>query len=142
MEHKGLFSILKFHGCIQKENILVSISPSCKQNFIHVNLGKNLKVPSKYIQITHVDGEKFQNCKDLKITMDKYVLHSAFYSLDMDGVDVVLGYPWMQSKGVVNINVENKFLKFWYKKKKITFQDMSLIPQKETKKARDEIFAG
>ena len=74
--HMSLFSILKFHGCIQKENILVSISPSCKHNFIHVNLAKKLRVPAKHIQITHVDGEKFQNCKDLKITMDKYVLHS------------------------------------------------------------------
>ena len=43
VEHKGLFSILKFHGCIQKENIVVSISLSCKHNFIHVNLAKNCK---------------------------------------------------------------------------------------------------
>ena len=93
MGQKDIFSILKFHGCIQKENILVSISPSCKQNFIHLNLAKNLKVPAKYIQITHVDGENFEILKYLKITMDKYVLHSEFYSLDMDGVDVVLGYP-------------------------------------------------
>ena len=31
-----------------------------------------------------MDGENFQIFKDLKITMDKYVLHSEFYSLDMD----------------------------------------------------------
>ena len=74
--HKGLFSILKFHGCIQKENILVSTSPSCKHNFIHVNLAKKLQVCAKHIQITHVDGENFQIFKYLKITMDKYVLHS------------------------------------------------------------------
>ena len=74
--------------------------------------------------------------------MDKYVLHSEFYALDMDGVDVVLGYPWMQSVGTDNINVENKFLKIWYKKKKITLQDMSLIPQKETDKEHDEVFKG
>ena len=66
--------------------------------------------------------------------MDKYVLHSAFYSLDMDGVDVVLGYLWMQSVGTVNINVENKFVKIWYKEKKITLQDMSLIPQKRLRR--------
>jgi hypothetical protein len=64
--------------------------------------------------------------KDLKITMDKYVLHSDFYATDMDEVDIVLGYPWIESVGTININVKNKFLKLWYKKKKITLQDVSL----------------
>ena len=44
--HKGLFSIFKVYGCIQKENILVSISPNCKHNFIHVDLAKKLEVPA------------------------------------------------------------------------------------------------
>ena len=48
----------------------------------------------------------------------------------------------MQSVGTININVEKKFLKLWYKKNKITLQDMSRIPQKETKKAQDGVFAG
>ena len=59
----------------------------------------------------------------------------------MDGVDVVLGYPWMESVCIVNINVENIFLRIWYKTK-ITLQDISLVPQKETKKAHDKVFAG
>ena len=109
MGHKCLYSILKVHGCIQNENILVSISPSCKHNFIHVNLAKKLQVHAKHIQITNVDGENFQIFKDLKIAIDKYVLHSEFYFLDIDGVDVVLGYLSMQSMGTVNINVEKKF---------------------------------
>ena len=109
MGHKGLFSILKVRGCIQKENIIVSIIRSCKHNFMYVNLGKKLQVPIKHIQSTQVDGENFQFFKDLKIAIDKYVLHSEFYFLDIDGVDVVLGYLLMQSMGTVNINVENKF---------------------------------
>ena len=52
--------------------------------------------------------------------MDKYVLHFDFYVMDMIDVDVIFGYPWMESIGVVNTNVENKFMKFWYEKKKIT----------------------
>ena len=59
--------------------------------------------------------------------MDKYALHSDFYALDIDDVNVILGYPWMQSMGTVTINAEKNFLKLWYrKKKKITLQDMSL----------------
>jgi hypothetical protein len=58
--------------------------------------------------------------------MDKYVLHSNFYAMDMDEVDIVLGYPWIESVSTLNINVQKKFLKLWYKKKKITLQDVSL----------------
>jgi hypothetical protein len=44
----------------------------------------------------------------------------------MGDVDIVLGYPWIESVGTININVQKKFLKLWYKKKKITLQDVSL----------------
>ena len=52
--------------------------------------------------------------------MDKYVLHSDFHAIDMDCVDILLGYPWMKSMGIFNLNVIKNFLKLWYKKKKIT----------------------
>jgi hypothetical protein len=121
---KSLFScdksILQVHGCIHKENVIVSINPSCMHNFINVQLVNRLQVPIKNIQITQVEGENVQIFKYLKITMDKYVLHSYFYAMDMDEVDIVLGYPWIESVGTININVQKKFLKLWYKKKKIT----------------------
>ena len=88
-------------------------------NFINVQLVDKLQVPIKNIQSTHVESENVQIFKDLKITMDKYVLHSDFYAMDMDAVDIVLGYPWIESVGTININVKKKFLKLWYKKKKI-----------------------
>jgi hypothetical protein len=37
------------------------------------------------------------------------VLHSYFYAIDMDDVDIFLGYPWMDSVGTVNINVQITF---------------------------------
>jgi hypothetical protein len=61
--------------------------------------------------------------------MDKCVFHLEFYSRDMDVVDIFLRYPWMESIGTININVQKKFLKLWYKKKKITLQYISLIKQ-------------
>jgi hypothetical protein len=126
-------SILQVHGCIQQEKIIVSINPSCKHNFINVNLAKRLQVPTKHIQSTQVEGENVQIFKDLKLTMDKYVLHSNFHAIDMNDVDIILGYPWMESIGTVNINVQKKFMKLWYKKKKITLQDMSLSKQEGPK---------
>jgi len=102
--HKGLIatgvSLLQVHGLIQKEKIIVSINPSCKQNLINVNLAKNLQVPAKQI-----DDKDVQIYKDLKLSMDKYVFHGDFYASEMDNIDVVLGYPWMESVGTININV-------------------------------------
>ena len=114
-KHVGLFptgiSLLQVHGLIQKEKIIVSIDPSCKHNFINVNLAKKLQVPTKQIENTQIDNEDVQVYKDLKISMDKYVFHGDFYASDMDNMDVVLGYPWMELVGTININVQKKFLK-------------------------------
>ena len=107
----------------------MSIIPSCKHNFINVNLAKKLQVPAKNIENTQVDNEDVKIYKDLKISMDKYVLHSDFYASDMAVVDVILGHPWMESVGTVNFNVQNKFMKLWHKKKKITLQDISIRNQ-------------
>ena len=49
----------------------------------------------------------------------------------MDNVDVVLGYPWLDSIGTININVDFFFLKLWYKKEKITLQYISLVLKHE-----------
>jgi hypothetical protein len=115
MKHKGLFSYehspLQVFGCIQDRSIIVSINPSIKYHFIHVNLSKRSKVPTHNISSTHVVGEKVENFQDLKITMDKYVLHFDFHAIDMDNVDIVLGYLWMTSVGTIQLNIENKFLK-------------------------------
>jgi hypothetical protein len=54
------------------------------------------------------------------------VLHSQFYAMDMDEVDIILEYPWIESMGTININVQKMFLKLWYKKKKIALDDVSL----------------
>jgi len=86
-KHVGLFptgiSLLQVHGLIQKEKIIVSINPSCKQNLISVNLAKKLQVPAKHIENTQVDDKDVQIYKDLKLSMDKYVFHGDFYALDM-----------------------------------------------------------
>jgi hypothetical protein len=59
----------------------------------------------------------------------------------MYDVDIILGYPWMYPTCIVNINVQKKFLKLWYKKKKITLQDTSLTKQEGPKGALEEVLA-
>ena len=53
-------------------------------------------------------------------------------------MDVVLGYPWMESVGTVNINVQKKFMKLWYKNKKNTLQYISIKTQEETMDAKSQ----
>ena len=67
--------------------------------------------------------------------MDKYVLHGDFYNSDMDNMDVILGYPWMELVSIVNINVQKKFMKLWYTKNKITLQNISIKTQAKTMEA-------
>ena len=93
-------------------------------NFINAKLAKSLKLPAKNVCSTHIDGKHVQVFKDLKITMGNYVLHFDFQALDLDNMDIVLGYPWMTSVGTININLEKKFLKLWYKKNKVTLHDI------------------
>ena len=69
-----------------------------------------MQVPEKHIQGTQVDGENVQIFKYLRVSMDKYVLHSNFCVLDMDNMNIISGYPWMDSIGIVNINVQKKLM--------------------------------
>jgi hypothetical protein len=107
--------------------------------FYQYSVGNRLQVPAKNIQSTQVAGENVKKFKDLKLSMDKYVLHSDFESLDMGDEDVVLGYPWIESTGTIIINVQKKFLKLWYKKNKITLQDMSLSKKDGPMEASKEV---
>ena len=104
-------SLLQVQGCLQQEQVIISISPSCMHNFTNAKLAKSLKLPAKHVYSTHIDGKHVQFFKDLKITMGNYVLHSNFQARDLDEMDIVLGYPWMTLVGTINLNLENKFLK-------------------------------
>ena len=57
-------------------------------------------------------------------------------------MDIVLDYPWITSVGTINLNLEKKFLKLWYKKKKVTLQDISLSQPVASKVVHDAVSAG
>jgi hypothetical protein len=48
----------------------------------------------------------------------------------------------MDSICIVNINVQKKFMKCWYKKNKITLQDISLTKQEGPKGSQEEDLTG
>ena len=69
------------------------------------------------------------------------MLHSYFYARDKNDVDTILRYPWMDYIGTINIKVQKKLLKPWYKKIKITLHDISLSKQEGFKRAHEETLA-
>jgi hypothetical protein len=91
-----------------------------REGGVCVKLVNILQVLVNNVQSTQVEGENVQIFKYLNISMDKYVFHYDFHVINMDDVDIVLGYPWMDSVGTININLQKKFLKLWYNKNKIT----------------------
>jgi hypothetical protein len=61
-----------------------SIKPRSTYTFINVDLDKTLEFPTNHIQSTQVEGENVQFFKDLNTTMDNFVFHSNFHTIDMD----------------------------------------------------------
>ena len=63
---------------------------------------------------------KFHN---INLDMGEYVLNSPMISIPMGGVDVALGFQWLQSLGTVDFNFQKLFMGRkimwvnWYHKK-------------------------
>lgn len=97
-------SILHLHGCIQKARFIVSMKCSNKYNFI-----KKLYVQAKLMKDSLTKGKDIPIFEDLKLSMDRYILHSNFYASDMDGLYIFFGYPWLESLGTTNISVHERY---------------------------------
>ena len=52
----------------------------------------------------------------------KFIVSSLW---SFDG-DIILGLPWIKTLGNFILNAKNKFLTFSYKRKRITFQDITM----------------
>ena len=56
------------------------------------------------------------------MAISKFIVSSLW---SFDG-DIILGLPWIKTLGTFILNSEKKFLTFSYKKKRITFQDITM----------------
>jgi hypothetical protein len=66
--------------------------------------------------------------KELQVTIDDYEYISQFNVTTMyrEEIDIILGLPWFKKLGTFILNMEKKFLMFPYKKKMMTFQDITM----------------
>jgi hypothetical protein len=51
-------------------------------------------------------------CHSIKLNMGEYFLDSPMISIQMGGVDVVLGVQWLQSLGTMALNFQYLFMRF------------------------------
>ena len=66
-----------------------------------------------------------------KLYVDDYKVLTQFsivlvVSLEQHMVDIILGSTWLDTLGTFMFNTREKFLTFPYKKKKVTFQDVTM----------------
>ena len=61
----------------------------------------------------------FGKCHNIKLVMGEYVLNSPMLSIQMGGVDVVLGVQWLQSLRTIDFIFQDFFLNFFGKERKL-----------------------
>ena len=101
------------------------IDSSSTHIFINYKLAKDLNFfvyLSLEFQIMIVDGGTincFGKCYSINLNMGDYFLDSPMISIQMGGVDFVLGVQWLLSLGIVDLNFQYIFKIFSSAGKKI-----------------------
>ena len=91
---------LEIEGHIKKKNVIVFIDSGSTHNFIHYKVAKELNCflyPAPQCKVMVANGGTinfFGKCHNIKLTMGEYVLNSPILSIQMGGVDFVLGVQW------------------------------------------------
>jgi hypothetical protein len=87
-------------------------------NFINYKLEKYLncflfQAPKFQVMIADGGTVNFSgNFHSSKLNMGEYLLDSPMISIQMGGVDVVLGVQWLQSLGTMTLNFQDIFMIF------------------------------
>jgi len=95
------------------------------QNFINCKFVKLLNCfifLALEFQIMNANGGTIncsEKCHIIKLNMGEYLLDIHMISIQMCGVDVVLGVQWLQSLETIALNFQKLFMRFSSKDKKI-----------------------
>ena len=112
------------------------IDSGSTHNFIHCKVAKELNCflyPASECQVMIANGGtiKFsRKCHNIKLSMGEYLLTSPMLSIPMGGVDVVLGFQWLQSLGTIAFNFQEIFIKFSMEGKEVELRGIAGKPGK------------
>jgi hypothetical protein len=107
---------LKIQGYIKKKKVTIFIDSGSIHNFINYTLANYLNCfvyLTPEFQVIIANGGTINcswKCHSIKLSMGKYFLDSPMISIQMGGVDVVLGVQWLQSLGIVAFDFQNIFM--------------------------------
>jgi hypothetical protein len=105
-------------------------------NFIKYKLEKYLNYfvyPTPEFHVMIADGGTIncsRKCYSINLNMGKYLLYSPMISIQMGGVDVVLGVQLLQSLGTLALNFQYIFMIFSAEGKKIDLRGIQGKPSK------------
>ena len=113
---------------------------SCStHNFIHCKIAKELNfflIPALECQVMVENGETInlsRNFHNIKLTMGEYVFNIPMLSIPMGGVDVILGFQWLQSLRIIAFNFQELFLNFFWEGKEVELRGITRKPRKVIK---------
>jgi hypothetical protein len=127
---------LNIEGYITKKKVIFLIDYGITHNFIHYKLAKALKC---FIYSAIEFQEMIENggninflgkCHNIILTMGEYVMNSPMISIPMGGVDVVLGFQWLESLGTMAFNFQELFMEFSLEGNKIELRGIPRKPNK------------
>jgi len=127
---------LNIAGHIKKKKVIVLIDSGSTHNFIHCKIAMELNcflflAPECQAMVTNGGTINFsRKCHNINLSMGEYVLNSIMVSIPMGGADVVLGFQWLQSLGMITFNFQQLFLKFFWEGKEVKLGGIAGKPGK------------
>jgi hypothetical protein len=111
---------LKVKGVIYRRDIIIVICLFNEEKYLGVDIANQLQIPESSIEKIKLWNKDQIN--NLSLRIDNYIFVSQFIvkSLDLEDVDIVLGFDSMETLGTFFLNAQKKILTFFYKKKRIT----------------------
>jgi hypothetical protein len=122
--------ILKIQAYIKKKMVTVLIDSNSTHNFINYKFAKDhncFVFLAPNFQVMIADGGTINcsgKCHSINLNIWEYLLDIPNISIQMGGVDVVLGIQWLQSLGTMALNFQNIFTRFSYERKEIELRDI------------------
>ena len=109
--------LFRIKGKLAGKYITISIAPAESNNYISTEFTNHLVIRESNIRGNlDIWDRKQIEISGLELNVGYYMVTSKF----------VVGLPWIKTLGTFIINAKKKFMVFSYKKKRITFQDITM----------------
>lgn len=121
-------STMKVRGQILGEEVVVLIDCGVTHNFISDKLVNELKLHTKgNSQYGIILGSRIAIkgkgvCENVEIMLNDWRVTADFLPLELEGVDAILGMPWLYSLGVTEMDRRNLTMIFIHEKNKVVIK--------------------